>query len=815
MPTSSSSRKRSYSPPPPAVLSIPPRKKSHHPPVYPDVSITSASAAGTAIPLCVSTTTGVPSFTDAASRAYCALLQTHPSFLSLGTLYPALASCRTFDDVIEASRVYADYDPVAVACDAAPRYFHNNPTLRVNLDTVARDAAAAASQGLRALITTRIQSLGQKIYQPNVTIVPPVDTTEPSVPPYPTAEAIANFPQLAHGSPLMLLPDFVPHPHAPPAKDDNYELAMERHYAKFHRDKTMLILPAAPVSALCVTDNLRLNVSPTFIVRKVDALVDEIAVLNEAGRAVANYTHTGLNHPTKKKLLGRQFTPIGYPTRVVLCRTLLRVKARFPPPCVVVLTKEDFSAWFNRVPCSPDNVTLTALPLYINGESFLCLPLVEQFGLQDSNYHSNLGSAVIYAAMRADDWQHFGMDVAHLYSDDEIGFVPDTLVAERRLRYQTIAESVAGKEVISQKKHSAAVRNEAIGSLFDCDAMTMSLSPSLYLKIVCLLFIEIQMDLQPGQSIPINTLERLGAYMILAGDLIPFLRPFSRAAHENLQGALALRAVSGLAKLKLKTIIDIRMWRVVWRFTHYDASCLVVPVHVPHLLSPLPSEAAVTLALRQEAAAHLIISGDACTYQPTDPLWGCGFLIWRKTRPLLWAGHQLQKLTHYDASTAIPIKAHINLYELLAIVAALDCLCRHIDQLRPPPPSPHATLLHVHVWTDNTSALSWLTNLKAAHPLHAFLLQVVTHLQTRYRVLLTFGHLPGKRNVHADAVSRNFQTSNGSQIRQSLSRVTRHLSLPPWWHTMLKIAEKQTTPTWEQAVASLTLLAGVHGDGTA
>ena len=111
----------------------------------------------------------------------------------------------------------------------------------------------------------------------------------------------------------------------------------------------------------------------------------------------------------------------------------------------------------------------------------------------------------------------------------------------------------------------------------------------------------------------------------------------------------------------------------------------------------LKNNAAIALALRQEAAAHLIISGDACTYKVTDPLWGCGYLIWRETQLLLWAGHQLPKLLHYDICKAVPVKAHINFYELLAIVAALDCLCRHIDQLRPPPPTPHATLLQVHV----------------------------------------------------------------------------------------------------------------------
>jgi hypothetical protein len=199
---------------------------------------------------------------------------------------------------------------------------------------------------------------------------------------------------------------------------------------------------------------------------------------------VTDYKRSLLNALLKKVLLSDINGPIVYPTHHDLCRTLFAVKAAHPLEAIV-LAKEDFQGWFNRVPNQVQNVPRTATVLYIQGQPFVCLPLVEQFGLQDSNFHSNVGSAVIYANMRALDFAEFKMEVAHLYSDDEIAFLPASAVAARRPRYRQVAEAVAGRGVIAERKHSAQPQNEAIGARYDCDAMTIGLSESLYINHWC------------------------------------------------------------------------------------------------------------------------------------------------------------------------------------------------------------------------------------------------------------------------------------------------------------------------------------------
>ena len=557
--------------------------------------------------------------------------------------------------------------------------------------------------------------------------------------------------------------------------------------------------PHELAKVLCLA-SLDLHISPTFIVRKVGA---------DKGRAVTDYTRARLNALFKKALLGDLYGPIVYPTHPILCRTLMAVKAAYPNE-VVVRAKEDFQGWFNRIPNRVQNVTRTAYALYIDGQPFVCLPLVEQFGLQDSNYHSKLGSAVVYANMRAVDYPQFKTEVAHLYSDDEIAFLPASAVEARRPRYRAVAEAVAGQGVIAERKHSALAQNEAIGARYDCTAMTIGPSESLYLTLVCLLYNELPLDLQPQQRINLATMERLGAYMMLCGQFLPHLAAFCRSAHENLCRAQRHQST---VPLNLKTIIDIRLWRVAIRHAWSDPGSLVVPVHVPPLLASLPDETALQLALRQEAHAYYVQESDACTFTVDNPCWGGGFVLWRAGSACLWGAHQLQKFQHYHTCGSVPSDAHINLYELLMAIAGIAALCEHLSTLRPPPPHPQHLLLHIHVWTDNTSALSWMVKYKASHPVHSFALQVLAHLATHHRLLLTFGHKPGVHNIHADAISRGTHLVHGSPTADLLSPVTCHRPLPTWWPTLTRCAAKQSLPTWEQALAALTAVVGARGNG--
>ncbi len=50
---------------------------------------------------------------------------------------------------------------------------------------------------------------------------------------------------------------------------------------------------------------------------------------------------------------------------------------------------------------------------------------------------------------------------------------------------------------------------------------------------------------------------------------------------------------------------------------------------------------------------------------------------------------------------------------------------------------------------------------RSHHPLHLYLLQVVTFLKVTYNVTVTMGHVPGVVNIYADAASRQFKLPNG------------------------------------------------------
>ena len=62
----------------------------------------------------------------------------------------------------------------------------------------------------------------------------------------------------------------------------------------------------------------------------------------------------------------------------------------------------------------------------------------------------------------------------------------------------------------------------------------------------------------------------------------------------------------------------------------------------------------------------------------------------------------------------------------------------------------------MHVFCDNTSALRWVVTNKARDHAHTMLLLILCALQEELGILVTSSHIPGVRNVIADAISRSF-----------------------------------------------------------
>jgi hypothetical protein len=276
--------------------------------------------------------------------------------------------------------------------------------------------------------------------------------------------------------------------------------------------------------------------------------------------------------------------------------------------------------------------------------------------------------------------------------------------------------------------------------------------------------------------------------MILAADFITPLRPFSRGPAHNTAGREGRRSLP----LEANTLVEILFWRAVLLYSCYDASWLIQPVSIPPLFRELPEESLEDRCRRQSANADYLVYSDACKDSRRR---GLGFVITDLSGNLLmWGGHMLP--------SGFLDSADINVLECLAAVLAFDV------STTLPHTALHNGLFHIHQFSDNTSTLSWLTTYRSRSSIHAFLLQLSSHLQIQRKCVLTRAHIKGELNVLADAISRDFDCPNGSQCCQTLSTVPRLLSLPGWMDTLAAMSPTPSSATWKTAHDALMVLGG-------
>jgi hypothetical protein len=703
---------------------------------------------------------------------------------------------------------YLKTNAVAAATAHAREYYTTHP--RIDTLRIAADTSQAHATGLLAFITARSEALRHVTLQPTTPLEPETGPGLLSVPPRPPPDTLENYHALPDGGPILVPDSFIPDgcPASAP-KEAGYALAIEHLFQKDVEAGLALVFPLSDAHRLFADANLPLNATPTSIVA---------ATGKPQGRLVVDVTRSRLNHPDKKALLAAAYGPIVYPTHVHWCRLFASVRALFPDNPLAMFSA-DYDRWFKRVRLVPGQVGLLAMPFHIDGVAHVVIPLVGQFGCQEFNYMASQASAFIYARVRARDIATYGGPIRLCLSDDTAGFIPPALYPADDVAFTALAEHHAGHNAAPPTKKELQTVKTTVGALYDLSDMsapTIGISETLFLKLVCVFFLELPRDLVPGRTrIKYKQYQRMGSYMHLAASFIPPVRPFTHSVYANITG---VHHTTDSVAVSHRSVTDITFWRATLYGTMYNTQWLRVPMHVLPLTTRPPDVDAAAFAHHQAAHAHAIIGTDAATNEAGTATWGGGWTACRAgpatgepAQPAAWGTYQLPLFRPFlDSGALSPDELarcdQINLYEAIVVVLACDAVLDQWDSLFGDRPA-H---LHLHVWCDNTSAIAWLTRYKNHHPLINLVLQVWSRLQCEHHVTLTLGHIPGVENTVPDAISRRFRVEGGSAIQASLSHLTPRLRLPPWWARLLTSSTTQSETAWQTARAALTGLARPH-----
>jgi hypothetical protein len=242
--------------------------------------------------------------------------------------------------------------------------------------------------------------------------------------------------------------------------------------------------------------------------------------------------------------------------------------------------------------------------------------------------------------------------------------------------------------------------------------------------------------------------------------------------------------------------------------TIFSTKWLSVPLSIPPVVNRPKDQDKEAFWHYQAANSHVIVGTDAARLAETSPVWGGGWTAKRINQPYYaWGEYDLVTFAEYARRTFtdmlpcdLALLDQINFFEAIVVVLACDTILRSLPADRPP----HIVLF---VWCDNTSAIAWLTKFKNHHPIINFVLQVWSRLQVSFDATINMGHIRGFLNKDPDAISRHFDVQDGLLIKESLSHILRHHSLPPWFQDLLTCSMQPSTTAWQSVADSLIKLA--------
>ena len=266
-------------------------------------------------------------------------------------------------------------------------------------------------------------------------------------------------------------------------------------------------------------------------------------------------------------------------------------------------------------------------------------------------------------------------------------------------------------------------------------------------------------------------------------------------------------------RLSALTLADFEMWRVILMMGFNDVRLLSVSWYLPPYAHMPHGTDRGTWSLRMAAQADLVGTRMRCTTPFGMALAPLRLQEMTRSPAVPWLGEEVPRDIQYRTADGKSHALDINLLEAIAVIACLIMTVQHILQHPRPTYAPDCErpFIHIHLWCDNSSAIWWLTCNRTASAFHSALFELFMQIQLLAGVVVTVGFIKGLKNTTADAVSRDFKTPHGPQVRALLmqSHVQRTPASLSWVRLLAQLDSSPSADISKRAHAGLTVAASV------
>ena len=521
--------------------------------------------------------------------------------------------------------------------------------------------------------------------------------------------------------------------------------------AKGHSTGNFVILPLNIVKELAANENLTIHTSPPFMARKRDA---------KRGRLVFNYSQDGPNHPDKKDSLATIFGKIKTPQIGSVCQLIENAHKLFPSETSTLEgSRRDIKDAFHTMRYSINSSLLCASQVIYNGIMYCIFSSVALMGDQDVNSNFNQITKAIDEKLSAYISTATGsnLPISVVATDDIITIATPKLLDNC---IDKIGEIVGdGKKpglcsstsAISISKDLRGRSIEILGCLFDVPEKTLCLNYLTYAKVVYCMFVVVGRDPKPGQKILVRDLMFVGAHSIRAANTLTPMLPFSRSFNRNTAGC---SDPNSYTYLTTRTCSDISFWRLFLSMALNDSRMLRCKTLSPLLYMHLPTDTCrESRDIRSIQHANIIGYSDACTGSTSAP--GIGGYI----PGYGYFGERFPEFKHILSLSGTTEETNINILELLGLITTAQLAIQlYIQQ------HGSARGCHIHIYCDNSSAISKARTQRSNHPIYSYLLYLLSQIQLTFGCTIGSSFHPGYLNIVADATSRTFDVPNGEWI---------------------------------------------------